>query len=177
MLFYFVPNAFAGKPLSISFNSENFEYRWSKNTTYEFTPKGQIDLSSWNDMITINLYEKLGNPEGLAQAANSVLTNYQAYGAKVLSTNSIKATKGNPAQHFIAVVFPTRQYIEIVFAKFKLHEGVAQSIVFSHRIYGEKAGNKAAEWLRLNGPKTEKLMLGFSSFPSVKDLEKIKVTK
>ena len=41
------------KKLSIKMNNVEYLNRWSKETLFEFTPKGQEDLKTWTDMISI----------------------------------------------------------------------------------------------------------------------------
>jgi hypothetical protein len=54
------------------------------------------------------------------------------------------------------VPFRGRPATRAAFARFKLVDGVATSIVYSHRIYGEKVGDQMSNWLNDNGPKMEK---------------------
>src|SRR5438034_1129246 len=70
------------------------------------------------------------------------------------------------SEHFIAVVFGRPNFIEVAFARFKLVNGVGCSIVYSHRIYGEKVGDQMSAWLNDNGPKTEKMLMDWNNFPS-----------
>ena len=65
-----------------------------------------------------------------------------------------------PAEHFIAVVFGRPKFLEAAFGRFKLVDGVGCSIVYSHRIYGEKVGDQMSKWLNDNGPKMEKIADG-----------------
>ena len=83
-----------------------------------------------------------------------------------MKTNSIPRTPNYPAEHFIAVAFPRQDFIELVFARFKLVDGTGCSFIFSHRIYGEKAGDQASAWLKTNAPATEKALMEWSSLPA-----------
>jgi hypothetical protein len=83
----------------------------------------------------------------------------QDHRAMVLRTNSVPRTPDRPAEHFIAVAFPQHDFIELAFRRFKLTDGIGCSCVFSHRIYGEKAGDEASAWLKANAPATEKTLM------------------
>jgi hypothetical protein len=141
-------------------------HRWSQNDQHEFTPTGQDDLEKWSDMITINVYPTAHDGDALAVKANAVLENYKSHGGRVLRTNSIPRTPNRPAEHFIAVVFARPNFLEAAFARFKLVDGVGCSIVYLHRIYGEKVGDQMSTWLNDNGPKMEKTLIDWNNSPS-----------
>ena len=98
--------------------------------------------------------------------ANAVLENYKSHGGRVLRTDSVPRTPDRPAEHFIAVVFGRPNFLEGAFARFKLVDGVGYSIVYSHRIYGEKVGDQMSKWLNDNGPKMEKVLMDWNNSPS-----------
>ena len=152
----------SGKP-AFTFRNTEYFHRWSQNTQHEFTPAKQEDLKAWSDMITVNLYPDAKDGDALAARANSTLENYKSAKAMVLNTRSIPRTADQPAEHFIAVVFPQPAFIEVAFARFKLVDGVGSSTVYSHRIYGEKAGDAMSAWLKANGPDAEKALMEWNS--------------
>ncbi len=155
------------------FNAVGYLHRWSSNGQHEFTPEGQEDLEKWLDMITMNVYPDAHDGDALAAKANAVLENYKNHGGKVLKTNSRPRTPDRPAEHFIAVVFGRPNFIEVAFARFKLVEGVGCSIVYSHRIYGEKIGDQMSAWLDHNGATIERTLMDWSSVPSPASLGKL----
>ncbi len=152
----------AGKP-AFTFRDTAYFHRWSQNTQHEFTPAKQEDLQAWTDMVTINVYPDAADGDALAARANAVLENYKAAKAMVLNTRSVPRTADRPAEHFIAVVFSRPTFIEVAFARLKLVDGVGCSVVYSHRIYGVKAGDAASAWLRANGPEAERALMEWSS--------------
>jgi hypothetical protein len=45
-------------------------------------------------------------------------------------------------------------------------DGVGYSIVYSHRIYGEKFGDQMSKWQNDNGSKMEKMLMDWNNSPS-----------
>src|SRR6266478_93996 len=86
-------------------------------------------------------------------------------------------TPDRPTEHFIAVVFGRPNFIEVAFARFKLVNDVGCSIVYSHRIYGEKVGDKMSAWLNDNGPKREKMLMEWNNIPSPASLRELARTE
>lgn len=148
------------------FRDVGYFHRWSKNDQHEFTPEKQEDLDKWSDMITVNGYPDVGDGERLAATANAVLENYKSHQAVVLKTRSVPRTADRPAEHLIAVVFTRPNFIEVAFARFKLVDGAGCSLVYSHRIYGEKIGDQMSAWLSSNGQEIEKVLMEWRSVPS-----------
>jgi len=164
--------ATTAKPAFV-FGGAGYLHRWSMNDQHEFTPEGQEDLEKWSDMITMNVYPNAHDGDVLAAKANAVLENYKNHKGMVLRTNSIPRTPDRPAEHFIAVVFGRPNYIEVAFARFKLLDGVGCSIVYSHRIYGEKIGDQMSAWLDHNSPKTERMLMDWDAMPSPASLREL----
>ncbi len=143
----------AERPAKALFVFREVEYfhRWSKDEQHEFTPDGQEDLEKWTDMMTVNGYPDVDDGDGLAATANTVLENYRSHQAKVIKMNSVPRTPSRPAEPLIVVVFNRPAFAEVAFARFKLMDGKGYSYVYSHRVYGEKAGEQASAWLSTNG--------------------------
>ena len=154
------------------FRDTEYFHRWSANDQHEFTPQNQEDLEKWVDMITVNGYPDAEDGNSLAEMANAVLENYKNHQAKVLKTDSVPRTAERPAEHFIAVLFTRPQFIEVAFARFKLTDGMGCSLVYSHRIYGEKMGDQMNAWLSANGAVVEKALMEWNSMPSAAALKK-----
>jgi len=154
------------------FRGVGYLHRWSMNHQHEFTPEGQEDLEKWSDMITMNVYPDARDGEALATKANAVLENYKSHQGMVLKTNSVPETPDRPAEHFIAVVFGRPNFIEVAFARFKLVDGLGCSIVYSHRIYGEKIGDQMSAWLKSNGTEKEKALMEWNDIPSPASFER-----
>ena len=148
------------------FGDVDYFHRWSQNDQHEFTPEKQEDLNKWSDMITVNGYPDVADGDRLAATANAVLENYKNHQARVLKTRSIPRTAEHPAEHLIAVLFTRSDFIEVAFARFRLLDGKGCSLVYSHRIYGEKIGDQMSAWLSANGQAIETKLLEWSSIPS-----------
>ncbi|HEX4947190.1 MAG TPA: hypothetical protein VFZ34_11025 [Blastocatellia bacterium] len=143
------------QPAAFSFAAVQYFHRFTQADQHEFTPAGQEDLQAWTDMITLRTYRNAKDAEALAATANTVLGNYQANKAVVVKTSSVPRTKQKPAEHLIVVLFPRPKFIEAVFARFRMQSGIGTAVIYSHRIYGEKAGNAMSAWLEKNGVATE----------------------
>ena len=164
--------ATAARPAFV-FGSVGYLHQWSQNDQHEFTPEGQEDLQKWSDMITMNLYPSAHDGDALSAKANAVLENYKGHQGMVLRTSSVPRTPDQPAEHFIAVVFGRSNFIEVAFARFKLVDGAGCSIVYSHRIYGEKVGDQMNAWLNENGAKTERMLMEWNNIPSPASLREL----
>ena len=116
-------------------------------------------------MVTINLYANAHDGDALAVTANSVLENYKSHGGKVLKTDSVPRTPTRPAEHYIAVVLGQPAFLEAAFARFRMVDGNGCAIIYSHRIYGEKVGDKMSAWLQANGPAIEKALMSWINIP------------
>jgi hypothetical protein len=157
-------NGMGGGPL-FEFADGEYFFRWSKDDQYEFTPRGQDDLERWTDMVTLRRYRSVTDGERLATAANTVLANYKRNGAMIVRMDSKPRTVDKPAEHLIVVLFPRKDFIEAVFARFMIAEGMGGSVIYSHRIYGQKAGKPMSGWLKANGPAIEKALMRWEGFP------------
>jgi hypothetical protein len=158
-------------PLTMKFADQTYLLRWSSKHQHEFTPSDQTDLSRWTDMITINTYPGVSDGDGLANVANKVLDNYKQNNAVVVRTLSVPRTAVKPAEHLIVVLFPVRNFIEAVFARFRLADGRGTAVIYSHRIYGQKVGDTTAAWMKANGATIERRLMALHEVPSHRILE------
>lgn len=149
----------------LKFCDVEYLHRWSKGDQHEFTPHNQEDLARWSDMITINHYRSVSDGEALAKTANAVLGTYMDNRAKVLRTDSVPRTPEKPAEHLIVVLLARPNFIEAVFARFKLIDGVGTAAIYSHREYGGKTGDQMSSWLKSNGPAIEKALMKWEDIP------------
>lgn len=155
------------KAPAFSFADVNYFHRFTQADQHEFTPAGQEDLNAWTDMVTLLIYQKAKDADGLAATANAVLENYKANKGVVVKTDSVPRTKDKPAEHLVVVVFPRPAFIEVAFSRFRMHEGIGSAIVYSHRVYGKTAGDKMSAWLKTNGPITERNLMSWDAVPSL----------
>lgn len=157
---------------AFSFLGVDYKHQWSKNGQNEFTPNDEVDLESWNNMVTVNVHETISSEEQLADVANKVLGNYQGSG-KVLRTDSKPTTADRPAEHFIVAVLGAPGFLEATFARFILVEGIGTVVVYSHRVYGKNAGPAMSDWLKANGPKVENALMAWNEVPRFADLKRL----
>lgn len=161
--------AYAASVNELSLNGLQYQHRWSRNGQNEFTPPGETDLSRWNDMLTINVVDKISNGEQLALLANQVLGGYKMAG-KVFRTSSVPRTDTTPAEHFVCAVLGQPGFLEAVFARFVLVNGSGLVIVQSHRLYGQDVGPAMSAWLQANGARSEQALMAWRDIPAVDGL-------
>jgi hypothetical protein len=150
---------------AFSFADVNYFHRFTKGDQHEYTPDRQEDLKAWTDMVTILFYRNAKDGEALAATANAVLENYKANKAMVLKTDSVPRTNDKPAEHLVVVVFGRPAFIEVVFARFRMHEGIGNAVIYSHRLYGSKIGDQMSAWLKTNGPSIERNLMKWDAMP------------
>ncbi len=151
--------------MKITFRGTEYLHRFSSAGQSEFTPAADADLSTWKDMVTINLHPTARNGDQLAEVANHVLGNYRANG-RILRTDSVPRTDKRSAEHLAVAVLGNASFLEAAFARFLLHEGTGIVVVYSHRIYDTNAGPAMSSWLAENGPSVEAELMGWTP-PSV----------
>ena len=162
-----LPQATDGKAKveAFSFARVKYFHRFTKDDQHEYTPEGQEDLNAWADMVTIHLYRKAKDGDALAAMANAVLENYKANRGVVVKTDSVPRTANKPAEHLIVVVFARPEFIEAAFARFRMHNSVGSAVIYSHRIYGNKAGDEMSAWLKNEGPTIERTLMQWDAMP------------
>lgn len=151
--------------VAFSFSGAQYAHRYTKDNLHEYTPKGKPDLKSWTEMVTINDYPSVKTGEDLAKSANSVLETYKDHKAVVVRTDSVPRTAKKEAEHLIVVMFTTPGFIETAFARFLIAGGIGHSVVYSHRVYGKKAGDAMSNWLLKQGEKCEKALMAMPTVP------------
>lgn len=152
-------------PAVFTFAEVKYFHRYTKDDQREYTPDGQENLNAWKDMVTLNLYPQVKNGESLAATASAVLETYRANRAIVVKTDSVPRSVGKPAEHLIVVIFGRPDFIEVAFARFRMHDGLGSAVIYSHRIYGQKVGDVMSAWLERNGAATERNLMKWDGLP------------
>jgi hypothetical protein len=142
-------------------------HRFTTGDQYEYTPAGQDDLKAWNDMATIHYYRQVKDGDALAGAANAVLQNYQAAKGIVVKTDSVARIADKPAEHLVVVILGRPEFMEVAFARFRMHNDAGSAIIYSHRIYGKNSGDEMGAWLQKNGAATEKTLMTWNAMPKL----------
>ncbi|MDQ5933199.1 MAG: hypothetical protein QG574_497 [Cyanobacteriota bacterium erpe_2018_sw_21hr_WHONDRS-SW48-000092_B_bin.40] len=168
--------AAAESNLKFPFSGNEYLHRWSQKNQNEFTPLDQPNLNTWKDMMTINLYPGVKTGEALSAVANLVVVKYQEHG-KILRTDSKERTATKPAEHIVAALLGDPKFLEAVFARFVLVNDSGYAIIYSHRVYGEKAGPEMSKWLKENGAETEQRLMSFDKIPTPKTLTELPQSK
>jgi riboflavin synthase len=70
------------------------------------------------------------------------------------------------------VVFTRPNFSEAAFARFKLVDGKGCSLVYSHRIYGDKAADEMSAWIKSSGDQIETALMEWTSMPSPAQLHR-----
>jgi len=166
----------AAAPMTLNFRGVDFVHRWSKAGQNEFTPAADADLTKWQDMITVNVHESAKTGEQLAVVANQVLGNYQKRG-KILKTDSKPRTATREAEHLIVSVLGDPAFLEAAFVRCVMVDGVGYATVYSHRVYGAKAGPAMSEWLKANGAQVEAALMGWGKMPGAGALKALPQAK
>jgi hypothetical protein len=163
-----------GETVALSFNGGEFLHRWSQKGQHEFTPKGDEDLKTFKDMVTINVFDGVKDGEALAQIANGVVGNYQKNGY-IMRTLSKPRTTGSEAEHFVAAILQAPNVMEVAFARVLMFEGRGVVAVYSKRFYGEgDAPNDAMTvWFKANAVKIERVLVSWQGIPSKDVLNKL----
>jgi hypothetical protein len=94
---------------------------------------------------------------------------YQGAG-KILRTDSKPRTPQREAEHLAVALLRTPTFLEAVFARFVLVDGVGYVIVYSHRIYNSA---KIGEWVQASGPSLETTLMGWKSMPTLAALKRL----
>jgi hypothetical protein len=163
-------------PMKLHFGPVDYLHRWSNAGQNEFTPDDEANLVTWQDMITINVFENVHTGEQLAEVANRIVGNYGAHGT-VIRTDAKPRTKDHPAEYLIVASLGAPAFLEAVFARVILRDGVGYAIVRSHRIYGKKVGPAMSLWLQKNGPATETMLMAWNELPALSALKKLPQSK
>jgi hypothetical protein len=151
---------------TFAFAGKSYVHRWSHAGQHEFTPAAQPDLSTWQDMVTLQLYDKVANPDELALVANGVLVAYLKSG-QVLRSTLTRAAPDQPAEQLVVALLQSEGVRELMFARFRLApEGGGEAIIYSHRVYGAQPDDAAGDWLRAHGAATEQAMTAWTDIPS-----------
>lgn len=162
--------------MTVNFRGTEFVHRWSKAGQHEFTPPAEADLTKWREMVTVNVHATAVTGERLALVANSILANYQKRG-KILKTDSKPRAAGREAEHLIVAVLGDPNFLEAAFVRVVMVERVGYAAVYSHRVYGAKAGPAMGAWLQANGAQVEAALMAWPALPGAARLNALPQSK
>lgn len=151
---------------TVLFDNNEYFYRWSGDDLHEFTPGEQSVTGDWKDMLTINHFTDVSDPEELTILARDVLENYKANGGIVLGVDTLQQKGSQPAQYIMAVVFGAHEVAEYAVVRFQIQDGIGTSISYAHREYGEEVGERINSWMEANGPRIRQEISGLRDLPA-----------
>ena len=147
----------------VTFRGTDYLLRPSQGNTYDFTPAGQEDLSTFTDMLELNLYSAAHDQEALATITSRVRAIAQGAKATILPTNAASASGQQPGDHFFAAVLPTPHGVDFDAIHFVLVDKQGYGVFYTHRSYGESAAGKTSEWVTKNAADVEQQLLRFDA--------------
>ncbi|MBD1557000.1 hypothetical protein HC752_08625 [Vibrio sp. S9_S30] len=160
---------------SFTFKNEAYMLRWNDGKLFEMTPEGQDDLDDWQTMVSFILFQSINDGDALADIANQTLARYQTHKGMVMATDSVPASKDQPAEHFIAYLFISPDSFEFAANRVVLSEGIGVSVVYSRRFYNKKGedGQVVSDWMEKHGPEIEASLMAIPKEEIRKAVQKL----
>jgi hypothetical protein len=156
----------------VTFRGTEYLLRSSHGNGYDFTPRGQEDLSTFTDMLELNLYPAAHDQDALATITSRVQAIAQGAKATILRTISVSASGQQPGEHFLAAVMPTPHGVDFDAIRFVIVDKQGAGVFYTHRSYGESAAGTTSAWVTKNAADVEQQLLQFDAsrmVSSVKD--------
>ncbi len=147
----------------VTFRGTEYLLRSSHGNTSDFTPRGQEDLSTFTDMLELNLYPAAHDQEALATITSRVQAVAEGAKATILKTISVPASGQQPGEHFLAAVMPTPHGVDFDAIRFVLVDNQAVGVFYTHRAYGESAAGTTNDWVKKNAADLQQQLLQFDA--------------
>jgi hypothetical protein len=157
------PDSLSPATAKVTFRGTEYLLRSSQGKGYDFTPRGQEDLSTFTDMLTLNLYPAAHDQEALATITSRVQAIAQGAKSTILRTISVSASGQQPGQHFLAAVMPTPHGADFDAIRFVLVDNQGVGVFYTHRSYGESAAGTTNAWVTKNAADVEQQLLQFDA--------------
>ncbi|MDP2571936.1 hypothetical protein Q8W40_07090 [Vibrio penaeicida] len=160
---------------SFTFKNEAYILRWNDGQLFELTPEAQSDLKNWQTMVSFVLFQPINDGDSLAAIANQTLATYKTHEGMLMATDSVPASKDQPAEHFIAYLFISPDSFEFSANRLVLSEGIGVSVVYSRRFYNKKGedGHVVSDWMEKHGPEIEASLMAISKEEINKTVRKL----
>jgi hypothetical protein len=165
------PPAQSPAQAKITFRGTEYFLRSSEGHEYDFTPRGQEDLHTFTDQLSLDLYPTAHDQEALATITNRVLAIAKGQNATVLRTISVSASGQQPGEHFLAAVMPTPHGVDFDAIRFVLVDKQAVGVFYTHRSYGTSSSGTTNEWVTKNAADVEQQLLKFDASPMVSSVK------
>ena len=147
----------------VTFRGTEYLLRSSHGNGYDFTPRGQEDLSTFTDMLELTLYPAAHDQEALATITSRVQAIAQGAKATILRTISVSASGQQAGEHFLAAVMPTPHGVDFDAIHFVLVDKQGAGVFYTHRSYGESAAGTTNAWVTKNAADVEQQLLQFDA--------------
>ena len=147
----------------VTFRGSEYLLRSAHGNTYDFTPRGQEDLSSSSDMLELNQYPAAHDHEALSRISGRIQAIAQGAKGTILQTISASASGQQPGEHFLAMVLPTPHGADFDGVRFVLVDKQGVGVFYTHRSYGESAAARTSEWVTKNAADVEQQLLHFDA--------------
>ena len=157
------PPAQSPAQAKVTFRGTEYFLRSSHGNEYDFTPRGQEDLHTFTDQLSLDLYPAAHDQEALATITSRVLAIAQGQNATVLRKISVSASGQQPGEHFLAAVLPTPHGVDFDAMRFVLVDKQGVGVFYTHRSYGTSASGTTSEWATKNAADVEQQLLKFDA--------------
>jgi hypothetical protein len=152
-----------------NFNGQIWSHRWSGDGQHEFLPGGDTDLQTWQEMITLLVFEEVDTDEALERVASNTLGFYSDSGTLLRAEVFQRAETSDP-EYLLVAVLAVNGVVEAVFNHTRMVDGVGAATVYSHRFYGDTASDEVSAWLQTHGAHMENTLLAWDGAPRPKHL-------
>jgi hypothetical protein len=166
-----VPDPQSPATAKVMFRGTEYLLRSSHGNGYDFTPPGQEDLSTFTDMLELNLYPAAHDQEALATITSRVQAIAQGAKATILRTISVSASGQQPGEHFLAAVLPTPHGVDFDAIHFVLVDKQGVGVFYTHRSYGDSAAGTTNAWVTKNAADVEQQLLQFDASSMVSSVK------
>ena len=150
-------------PAKVTFRGTEYLLRSAEGHEYDFTPSGQEDLSTFTDMLAIDLYPAAHNQEALATITSRVVAIMQGAKGTILRTVSVSASGQQPGEHFLSATRPTAHGADFDAVRFVLVDNKGVGVFYTRRSYGESAAGTTSAWVAKNAADVEQQLRHFDA--------------
>lgn len=149
----------AKKKPPITFDGVQYVWRYAEGATHAYTPKDQVDLSKFTDMVIVKDQPEVKTSADVVQSAERLVQSYEREGADVLTKQYFFYGKEAVQECLVVVVFETKKLCQAGFTRYVLVKGKGKCFTYTRRIMGEKADAPMTAWLKKNKEAMQKKVM------------------